>query len=131
MTLFHHLPGAYADAIVELLDATCQAQPAVPFNIAGVRFLGRGCAYNLDMPGVATLRGGLAAAWKEWLTPQDRQAWRPHITIQNKASPAEARRLHEALQAGVLPQPGMVVGLDLWDYLDGPWELRRRIPFQL
>ncbi len=122
VTLFHHLPGEQEAPIRQALAASCAAQPAAPFAIAGLRFLGRGVAYALHMPEVAALRHRLAAEWRAWLTPQDSQPWSPHVTIQNKAPPADAKRLHAALTAGLVPQDGTVTGLHLWEYLGGPWQ---------
>ena len=131
VTLFHHLPGAYAAEIGGLLDEMGRAQPAAPFGIAGVRFLGRGSAYALHMPAVVALRQELAARWSQWLTPQDRQRWQPHVTVQNKVPPGEAKRLHAALEAGFTPHDGTVIGLDLWEYLGGPWRKLGHHPFIL
>ncbi len=127
VTLFHHLPGAQAEAIMHGLAAACQAQPPEPFSVTGLRHLGRGNAYALAMPGVSRLRARLAAEWQaaEWqegLTAQDRQPWQPHVTVQNKVSPAEAKQLQAVLQQGFVPQEGFVTGLLLWRYLGGPWE---------
>ncbi len=122
VTLFHHLPGAQAEAIMHDLDAACRAQPPEPFTVTGLRHLGRGNAYALAMPGVSQLRAKLAAAWQAGLTAQDRQPWQPHVTVQNKVSPAEAKQLQAALQQGFAPQEGFVTGLLLWRYLGGPWE---------
>ncbi len=129
MTLFHHLPGAYASEITGLLEARCRPLAPAAFSIAGIRSLGRGNAYSLAMPAVAALRQALATQWQGWLTAQDRQRWQPHVTIQNKVAPEQARQLHAALQAGFLPQDGLVAGLDLWRYLGGPWEKLVHQPF--
>ena len=75
------------------------------------------------------LRGRLAALWQAGLTAQDRQAWRPHVTIQNKANPAEARALHTQLMQGFAPMAGTATGVALWHYLGGPWEPAASVPF--
>ncbi len=129
VTLFHHLPGAQAEAIGQRLAELCQAQPPEPFTVTGLRFLGRGNAYALAMPGVSRLRERLAAQWQEWLTAQDRQPWQPHVTVQNKVTPAEARQAQAMLQQGFIPQDGVVIGLLLWRYLGGPWESTARQRF--
>ena len=74
------------------------------------------------MPEVAVLRHRLAAMWRPWLTAQDRQGWRPHVTIQNKVPPDQAKRLHATLLAAFAPGCGTVTGLALWRYIGGPWE---------
>ena len=71
---------------------------------------------------VAALRARLARAFDPWLSGQDRAKADLHVTVQNKAEPAAAERLHARLAAGFAPYDVEVVGLGLWRYLDGPWE---------
>ena len=122
VTLFHHLPGEELPAVQALLAQEAAAVPPFSVEASGLRFLGQGVAYELRAPALAALRGRLARAWIGWLTPQDAQGFRPHVTIQNKAPPAEARALHTAMQAGFAPFTVRVAGLRLWHYLGGPWE---------
>ena len=129
VTLFHHLPGGEQATIDADLTEASRGAAAAPFSIAGLRSLGRGTAYELLMPQVVALRSALARRWQSWLTAQDRQGWRPHVTVQNKVTPTEARQLHAMLEAGFVPCEGMVQGLALWRYLGGPWELLARYPF--
>ncbi len=129
VTLFHHLPGRQQIAIDGHVAAACRAQPPARFTTTGLRTLGRGTAYTLEMPAVAALRQRLAGTWQTWLTAQDRQGWRPHVTIQNKVTPAEAKRLHGALLASFAPADGAVTGLALWRYCGGPWEAVRHYAF--
>ena len=129
VTLFHHLPGAEQPEVERTLSALCTGQGRSAFATAGLRFLGRGTAYALHMPELATFRGRLVAAWQPWLTAQDRQGWQPHVTIQNKVAAAEAKQLHANLTAAFVPQDGTVDGVRLWRYLDGPWQLLAEYPF--
>ena len=129
LTLFHHLPGAEAPLLQDQLAAACAAQPAGPVRVVGLRSLGRGVAFTVEAPGIARLRTALARDWHNSLTAQDRQGWRPHITIQNKAAPADARRLLAAMQAGFTPFDVRAEALLLWRYLGGPWELVSTHPF--
>jgi hypothetical protein len=123
VTLFHALPGAELAAIATALDAACGALPdEVPARIGPPRFLGRGVALAVEAPAVAGLRARLAAGWRGWLTPQDRQGWRPHATVQNKVPPEAARALHDELRATLPPRDAVAQGLRLWHYRGGPWE---------
>lgn len=122
VTLFHHLPGDRRDEVAAHLAFVCQQCPPSPMHVTGLRFLGRGAAFALAMPTVSALRRDLAARWAKWLTPQDRQAWKPHVTVQNKADPATARACFAQLQDGFVPFSGQVTGLHLWAYQGGPWE---------
>ena len=129
VTLFHHLPGIHRAAIEARLLELCGLTPPAPFAVTGLRFLGRGTAYVLEVPVVAALRGRLASEWFPWLTAQDRQAWRPHVTVQNKVSPDAARRTHAELSAAFAGHQGHATGLQLWAYAGGPWHDLACAPF--
>lgn len=129
VTLFHHLPGAERDAVQAAVAARCAVQAPFAVDVRGLRFLGRGVAYELHAPDLLAIRADLARQWQDRLTPQDRQGWRPHITIQNKAAPDAARALRDAMQAGFAPFTVRAEGLLLWRYLGGPWEALGRHPF--
>lgn len=122
LTLFHHLPGDQLASIQDTLQQRCGAVAPFAAATSGVRFLGRGVAYSLQSQHLAALRAGLARQWADWLTPQDRQGWRPHVTVQNKTTPEAARALQAQLLAGFTPFDVRAEGLLLWRYLDGPWE---------
>lgn len=127
-SLFHHLPGAELRAISTLAAARCGETGPLHFTMAATRFLGRGVSFEIDCPGLVTLRSGFAAAWKGWLTAQDGQGYRPHATIQNKVSSDEARDARRQLEAA-LPITGRIEGLALWHYRGGPWEEAGRFAF--
>jgi 2'-5' RNA ligase len=129
LTLFHHLPGYDPGAISADLAASLRTRTPVRLQATGVRFLGRGVAYAFDAQELTLLRNDLAARWAEFLTPQDRQPFRPHVTVQNKADPDEARRLKQRLEAEFQPFDVIGEGLLLWRYLGGPWEPLGDFPF--
>ncbi|MET0744611.1 MAG: 2'-5' RNA ligase family protein, partial [Microvirga sp.] len=87
-------------------------------------------AYKIESRTADALRAGLAAGWNPWLTPQDRQTLRLHVTIQNKVAPATARGLIEALEADFTPFSIAAEALRLWSYEGGPWTLLDRFPFE-
>ena len=121
ISLFHQLPGDELGRVTEWLTTRLADQPPLPARTSGVRFLGSGVALLIDCPPLRELRAAMAAEWWDVLTPQDRQPFHPHVTIQNKAEPAAARALYEEMLAGfelpwILPLPvfgcgGIWVGL--------------------
>jgi hypothetical protein len=125
LTLFHRLSPAQSG---RLCDAPLPAAP-IPMLCDGVRLLGSGVAIEITCPELARLRTALRSAMGDELSRQDSQGWRPHVTIQNKVTATAARSLCGALQAGFAPRAGMVCGLLVWEYLNGPWRLERRLPF--
>ncbi len=128
VTLFHALPGERLDAVRADLSAAA-GRPGFAVAVTGVRFLGRGVAYDLASAELDAVRRGLAATWAPWLTPQDRQRHRAHVTVQNKVSPEVARALHQRLAASFAPGTVTATGLGLWRYLGGPWEPVGVFPF--
>ncbi|MCG7360655.1 2'-5' RNA ligase family protein [Roseomonas sp. ACRSG] len=122
LTLFHALPGAMLAEISANLETLAAGTPPPVLRFAGLRSLGRGLAFTVESPALVQLRGLLASAWHGLLGPQDRQGFRPHVTVQNKVEPATARALLAELEAGFTPWEGQGVSLLLWHYRGGPWE---------
>ncbi len=122
VTLFHHLPGPEHETIIAALASECADTTRFAVRVARVQSLGRGVALALEAEPLIQLRAGLARRWADWLTPQDRQGYRPHVTIQNKVEPAVAKRLLAELSAGFAPWTVAATGLSLWRYRGGPWE---------
>ena len=121
LTLFHHLPPSLERELGQRL-AVYAAAPPPKATIAGVIDLGAGTAFRVESEELEDIRADLAEAFRGMLTPQDGARWRPHITIQNKVEPREAKRLQERLRATFQPRPLNLKGIASWRYLGGPWE---------
>ena len=121
VTLFHALPGAREAELAACL-AELRVQTPFAVRVAGLRSLGRGVAYRIVSPEAAALRARVARAFAGELSPQDSAAWSPHVTVQNKVTPEQARRTLATLSAEPGPGPVTAIGLALWRYRGGPWE---------
>jgi len=121
LTLFHHLPPSVEAELSQRL-ATYAAVAPPKATIAGVIDLGAGTAFRVESEELEDIRYDLAEAFRGLLTPQDAAPWRPHITIQNKVEPREAKKLQQQLRATFEPRPLSIRGLASWRYLGGPWE---------
>ena len=130
LTLFHALPGENEALIAQTLSAACRSRAPMRLDVRGPWSIGRGVAYRLASPELEQLRNELAGAFAPWLKPQDRAPFRPHITIQNKVEPSEARLLLERQQQAFEPFDIQAEGLLEWRYLGGPWEAVARLPFE-
>ena len=129
LTLFHHLPpGIEAELGRRLAAAT--AAPPPKAEIAGVIDLGQGTAFRVESEALEAIRAEIADAFHGLLIPQDRAPWRPHVTIQNKVEPREAKALQRQLRATFEPRPLAIRGLASWRYLGGPWEAIRSHAFR-
>ena len=129
VTLFHHLPAGRRGGIMEQLLSVCGTQAPIAVSVSGVRSLGRGVAYRLLAPDLAALRSRIATRWQDDLTPQDRQAFHPHVTVQNKVPPVQARALLAHLSCDFVPFEATAIGVAIWRYCGGPWESEDMVPF--
>ena len=122
LTLFHHLPPSVEREVRQRLVSLTRGVAPPPAWAAAVISLGRGVAIRIDSRELAAMRRELADAFAGLLTPQDAAGWRPHVTVQNKVTPAEAKTLQQHLEAGFGRRPVAIRGLALWSYRGGPWE---------
>ena len=129
LTLFHRLPAEEEPRVLADMAAATARRSPLKLRATAPLFLGRGVAIRVEGAGLAELRGELALGWAALLGAQDRQAHRPHVTIQNKVPPETARALHQELAATFQPFPIEGRGLNLWRYLGGPWDLAAEVPF--
>jgi 2'-5' RNA ligase len=122
ISLFHHLPGGELETVVATATARCRhVRGQLHLQPVKARSLGRGVGFVYRSDQLGLLRAALANEWAPWLTPQDRQPFQPHVTIQNKVDPATARNLFEQLRHET-PPPCSIDGLTVWRYLGGPWQ---------
>jgi 2'-5' RNA ligase len=129
LTLFHNLPGEHLATIQRDIETCASDRKPFSLDVTGLRPLGRGVAYALKSPALTEMRRHLALTWNDWLKPQDRQNHNPHVTVQNKVHPSAARALLEELGDRFQPFEVTGVGLDLWWYRGGPWEMVRSFRF--
>jgi hypothetical protein len=129
LTMFHALPPS-AEGELRGRLAELSRQPAPKASVEGLMDLGGGVAFRIVSPGLDLIREELAAAFHGSLGAQDSGGWRPHVTIQNKVPPREARALKESLERGFTPRPLAIHGLGLHRYLGGPWERLGLFPFR-
>ena len=121
LTMFHHLPPSLESEVRQRLgDLARDGAPEA--RLAGLISLGRGVAYRIDSPALEDARAYLADLWRDVLTPQDRAGWRPHVTIQNKVVPAEAKALLDRLKPDFRPRAVQIAGYAAYWYRGGPWE---------
>jgi len=129
LTMFHALPPS-AEGEVRRSLGRLAAEPPPQASIDGVMDLGGGVAFRIVSPGLVAMRRELAANFRGLLSAQDSGGWLPHVTIQNKVAPREARQLLQALERDFRPSALGIVALGLHRYLGGPWEPLERYAFR-
>lgn len=129
LTLFHHLPPARGDELVQLFKQIA-ADPAPAARVAEIYSLGRGVAYRVDSPELVAMRWRVAEWFASDLTAQDQADPRLHITVQNKVESAVAKALLAELRAEFQPHPLVITGFSIHYYRGGPWELMKDVPFR-
>lgn len=125
LTLFHRLSCAQ---IARLYLAELPDKP-MPILFDAPIPLGFGVAVRICSSGLNRVREAVGSVMGGEFSRQDRQPWRPHVTIQNKVTASTAQQLHRALERSFAARKGSVTGLLVWEYLGGPWESVRRLPF--
>ncbi|RVU00995.1 2'-5' RNA ligase family protein [Mucilaginibacter limnophilus] len=118
LTLFHQLPeeAATRQYLEEL------RQKAFELQVTCLRHLGVGVAYVLQCDRLFALHRELSARFRAALIAQDRYPFRPYITVQNKVSPEVSKALLAELSQSFRPFTVAATGMDLWEYLGGPWK---------
>ncbi|MFL6765439.1 MAG: 2'-5' RNA ligase family protein [Sphingomicrobium sp.] len=129
LTMFRALPQS-AEREVRSRLAAVAAQPAPRASIEGLMDLGGGVAFRVVSPELDRIRDDLADAFHGLLSAQDAGGWRPHITIQNKVPPKEARALIAGLERDFHPRALAIRALGVHRYLGGPWEDLAVYPFR-
>jgi len=127
LTLFHTLPNDMN--VVRILEFEAEREETFALAVTEVRSLGKGVAYKLESANLLALHARLSRAFAEHLTAQDKQRLQPHIVVQNKVTAATAHELLLDLQQTLAPMQVQALGMDLWRYMGGPWELARTFPF--
>lgn len=121
LTMFHALPPSAEGEVRRSLSRLAPETPPRA-SIEGLMDLGGGVAFRVVSEELNAMRRELAANFHGLLSAQDSGGWRPHITIQNKVPPKEARALLARLEREFRPVALRVSGLGLHRYLGGPWE---------
>ncbi|WP_225204517.1 2'-5' RNA ligase family protein [Novosphingobium huizhouense] len=122
VTLFHALPAMVEDEARSVLSRLCAETPPPPARLEAIMNLGGGTAFAIASPAMLDLRAAIAERFHGLLTGQDGHAPRLHVTVQNKVTAAEARRLQAALAAQFRPRDFAFAGLELHRYFGGPWQ---------
>ncbi|WFU82596.1 2'-5' RNA ligase family protein [Bradyrhizobium sp. CIAT3101] len=126
LTLFHRLSSAQT---ARLCKVRLPLGP-IPILLDTPLLLGFGVAIRVRSLELEQVRSAARLAMGGEFSSQDSQGWRPHVTIQNKVAADDARRLHRELSTGFEPRAGAATGLLVWEYLNGPWKLVDRLPFE-
>ena len=119
--MFHALPPSAEQEVRSALSRVASERPPRA-SIEGLLDLSGGVAFRMVSPGLDQLRRDLAADFHGLLGAQDVGGWRPHVTIQNKVPPKDARALLARIEGDFRPRPLAIGGLGLYRYLEGPWE---------
>lgn len=129
LTLFHALPGEEEALVGAALDEICARTAPMKLGFPGVFSLGKGVAVRVECRALEGFRRELERRFAAFLTAQDAQKLRPHVTVQNKVTPDAAQRLLDSLSREWEAFEGQGVGVSLWRYAGGPWELLREWEF--
>lgn len=129
LTLFHALPGEHLAAVLADTAEVADSVTPFPLTVTGARSLGRGVALDVVSPLLLRLHAALRARWSAWLTAQDAQPLKPHVTVQNKVTPETAAETLRVVRRDPGPGTATATGLTVWRYAGGPWTFAAAVPF--
>ena len=121
LTVFYRVSHWHLSTIRQLLEVVASSHSPMQASTTGIWHLGSGVAFTLDCPELERVRGVSRERFQPWLSPEDKQGWRPHITIQNGVDRARVDGLYAAVTAAFQTRLLSITGLDLWTYRGGPW----------
>ena len=130
LTMFHALPPSCEEEASSLLRRIANDCKPPRARLAELISLGKGVAYKVESDELRRIRDLIADHFHGMLSAQDSGGWRPHITIQNKVKPFEAKALLAQKRESFEPRPLDISGLSLHRYMDGPWEALGRWRFR-
>lgn len=121
LTMFQGLPPSAVHEVTHQLAAH-SAGPPPRATIAGVMNFDAGVAFRVVSDELKAIRESIADHFHGLLSAPDAAGWRPHVTIQNKVPPKQARALLAELERDFRPRPLGIAGLSVHRYRGGPWE---------
>jgi 2'-5' RNA ligase len=121
LTLFQGLPPSAAEEVKHQLALHSVMSPPRA-TVAGLMNFTNGVAFRVVSDDLKAIRQSIADHFHGLLCGPDAAAWRPHITIQNKVAPKQARALLAELERGFRPRALRLAGLSVHRYRGGPWE---------
>lgn len=128
LTLFHALPDE--EAINLTVQDISNRQSSFVLAVKEPVSIGKGVAFKIESPELMQLHKTLQSKWPDFLSLQDRQKLWPHITVQNKVPAQEAQHLLAELKNGFTPFTVPATGLQVWEYLNGPWRFVEEYAFK-
>lgn len=128
ITLFHALTDKQVSRL--LIARPGLPGKSIPLEFVRPALIGRGVAIQVGRGALSDLHSRMIEALGHGLTRQDRQPFRPHVTIQNKVTRADAKATFSEVAKDFSPWPGHGVGLDVWRYLGGPWAPHLHLAFR-
>lgn len=124
LTLFH----AVTVEQVAKLPVAAPSGDSIRLQFVRPILIGRGVAIAVDRGATSDLHSRMIEALGCGLTRQDRQPFRPHVTIQSKVTREVAQATFSEVASDFSPWLGHGIGLDVWRYLGGAWAPHLQIP---
>jgi len=129
LTMFQGLPPSAIEEVKRQL-ALHSAEPSPRASIAGLMNLSGGVAFRVVSDELEAIRESIADHFHGLLCAPDAAGWRPHVTIQNKVPPKQAKVLLDELERDFRQRPLGIAGLSVHRYRGGPWEKVGSFPFR-
>ena len=129
LTMFQGLPPSAVEEVKRQL-ALHSAERPPRATVAGLMNLSSGVAFRIVSDELEAIRLSIADHFHGLLCGPDAAGWRPHVTIQSKVTPKQAKALLAELERDFRQRPLGIFGLSVHRYRGGPWETVGSFPFR-
>ena len=129
VALFRALPGSQLGTIHRDIERV--VQETAPFAIRTTLACAQRHGVIIGVRGrrASIIYEQLKLRWMRFLSPQDRRGFSAHYTIQNKVDPNRAERTAMEIRETFKGSQGIVMGLVLYRFENGPWRDGRTFLF--
>ena len=129
LTIYHQLPGQNIKEISKTLQAFVLTHSAIALRFSHLITRAGFVGVAIESPELIEARAKLSRLFGSTLRAQDKQPYRPHVTITNLGSPKEAEKCMADLEPVFSNWNARAEGLELFHYRNGPWDFAEHFPF--
>ncbi len=122
LTIYHQLPGQEIVTIKEKLAEFAAVRDPIAIHFDRLMSRQGFVGVGVTSSEMLVYKSALNTLFMPSLRAQDKEPYRPHVTVTNKGSPREGEAVLKVVAEKFQPWDGAILGLELYHYRGGPWE---------
>ncbi|MES2745323.1 MAG: 2'-5' RNA ligase family protein [Bdellovibrionota bacterium] len=129
LTIYHQLPGQEILSIRHRLADFAALRAPIPIHFDRLMSRQGFVGVGVTSDEMLAYKTDLNTLFLPNLRAQDKEPYRPHVTVTNKGSPRDGEAVLRILEEEFRPWSGTILGLELYHYRGGPWEFAQSYIF--